>query len=355
MSLAQIVTNTPDEVAYLSRYLRSLGYTVELVDPESLRRVAAELNPGEDMLVVSDLSESANAGRRVIAYDITGRPVEFADDEPEAPAKSRAFNEAWQGVRSARIKLVEQLRLSSGHLRKSLDNRKRSLHDYRERYQQLRAEAVAKAAESRRDHIAQQQAFQAERSRRRLEQQRRKAQFELERQRLQAETRQQQQEMRLAGVALPDHEPLQVSHRYRRDSDLRMAAVAAAVLALLAIAGLGAYRNRLTPRIADRDVINSQPAPKPVAFEATTASVQPSVTPAAVKLPSRHRLLLPQSNAAVKPTAAMRVVSKHPVRSAHPDDDFVGEDRVIIHRLPGATTQARANTHTGPRRISDLE
>jgi len=371
MTLARIVTNAPDRVAFLSQYLRSRGYTVELIYPGAVQGGTAELQLGfqecsseEAPARKTDMTEGAYDGRRVVAYDITGRPVEFEEEEPEAVAGSTAFAEAWQGLRSTRSKLVDKLRLSSGHLRESLANRRQSLDEYRVRYHQLRANAAAQAEESRRERLAQRQAFQAERSRRKLEKARRKAENDIAQERLQAETRQWQQEVRLAGAALPDHEPnnFPQPHRYRRDEDLRKAAVAAAVLAMLAIVGLAGYRNRLgTAPFSHPELVQSQDVSKPVPFAVATTPVQPSATPRAVNLASgvgHSRIVsVPQSDAPVARTAALPVARKHPVRRTHADEDeFIAEDEVIVHRRqPSGTVQARSHAGTGPRRISDLD
>jgi hypothetical protein len=361
MPLARIVTSNPEEVAYLCEYLRSRGYSIELVDPESLQSAAADLRldcegcSSEEALALGrDATEGAGNGRRVLAYDITGRPVEFADDEEAVGGKSRAFAEAWQRLQSARLKVVERTRLSYGHLRERIADGRRSLDRYRTHYQQVRTQAAAQAEESRRERQAQRQAFEAERSRRKLEQARRQAQIALERERLQAETRQHQQETRLVQETLPDPEPLRLPRRYRRDSDFQKAAVAAAVLALIAILGLGAYRNSLLrPHVSKRDLLRSEDVSQPVPFAVATAPVGMSTTQPEVKVASVHRVSPRPSEATAKSNAVNRVARVRPARTD--ESEFMGEDRVIVHRLPSGTSQARANTHPGLKRISDLD
>ena len=102
MPLARIVTRFPESSLAASEYLRSRGYTVEVVDPgefrvtpavlelklgkcsqeEALRRVQELLHEMESPkpasaspLQAEEIEEPAEA----VAYDITGRPVEFAE------------------------------------------------------------------------------------------------------------------------------------------------------------------------------------------------------------------------------------------------------------------------------------
>ncbi|MGC2324050.1 MAG: hypothetical protein WA463_15570 [Terriglobales bacterium] len=104
MPLARIITRTPQDAVGASEYLRSLGYTVETVSPEEFRVTPAELELNLDRCGAAEAVERALAlvesGAAVaakmetlpapepappqkakvpIAYDITGQPVEFAD------------------------------------------------------------------------------------------------------------------------------------------------------------------------------------------------------------------------------------------------------------------------------------
>lgn len=106
MPLARIITRTPQDAVGASEYLRSLGYTVETVSPEEFRITPAELELNLDRCGAAEAVERAlalvDSGAAVaaeiealpapeptppqkakipIAYDITGRPVEFADEE----------------------------------------------------------------------------------------------------------------------------------------------------------------------------------------------------------------------------------------------------------------------------------
>jgi hypothetical protein len=348
-----------------------------LVYPWSLQTLAADLHldcqgcsSDEALARGTAATESAKGVRRVISYDITGRPVEFADEESETAAGRSVFAEAWEGLRSAKREMTEKLRFSSGRVRESLADGKRSLDEYRLRKQELRAQAAARAEESKREREAQRQALEAERSRRQRELAQREAETVVLRERLQVEKRQSTQEAirrtradedvrPYIETALVDREaaPLPQPYRYRRDRDLQKAAVAATVLALLAILGLGAYRNRLmSPPLSKRDVVRTQEVSKPIPFSAATTPMQPRATEP-VKLSPDQRVSLPQTDAAVAPTRAPVIVRKRPVRRARVDEsDFVGEDRVIVHRLrPSGTAQARSNVGAGPKRISDLD
>ncbi len=369
MPLARIVTSTPDQVASLSLYLRSRGYTVELVYPEALRNLPMEqkldLRGSEEALASATyVTEGANSGRRVIAYDITGRPVEFADEESETTASSNAGAGAWQVLRSARRTTVESLRRPFLHLRESLTDGRRSLEEYRARYQQLRARAAAQAEEHRRERRAQREALEAERSRQQMERVHRQARIDMDRESSKVETRQPKQDVTRDEVALAyrDANRRQQLHGYRRDHDLQKAAVVAAALALLAITGLAAYRNRVAvPLLSNRNPMRSQDVSRTISFDAATAAVHPSATERTVSGRSdRAQAAQPVSrkiDAAVKPTAALATVRKRPVHRVHSEEDeFIAEDEVIIHRpRPSGAAQARSKLAAQPRRISDLD
>lgn len=103
MPLSRIITRTPQDAVAASEYLRSQGYTVETVSPEEFRITPAEVelnldrcSPAEAVERAQALVESRTAstavaavpagmppqeGKIAVAYDITGRPVEFADQE----------------------------------------------------------------------------------------------------------------------------------------------------------------------------------------------------------------------------------------------------------------------------------
>ncbi len=176
MPLARIVTRTPAQLAALSEYLRARGYTVELIEPGTLRTASAELELDVDGCTAEEAmsrgmsaAEAAqdHGGRRAIAYDITGRPVAFADEEQEAPAeRGNPVGQAWNGLRFLLRELVEDLRRSAARLRKWLAEGRETIQEHRVRRQEERRQAQAEEAHARQ---AQALAQQQERSRREQE------------------------------------------------------------------------------------------------------------------------------------------------------------------------------------------
>src|SRR5919198_779517 len=106
MPVARIITGTPQRTTAVSEYLRSQGYTVETISPGELCVDPAELElnlegckPEEAVAHVqaliqqqrddplaqktSSATENAQpqAARIPVAYDITGRPVEFSAEQ----------------------------------------------------------------------------------------------------------------------------------------------------------------------------------------------------------------------------------------------------------------------------------
>ena len=107
MPLARIITRTPKDAIAASEYLLSQGYTVETASPEEFHIIPAEIElnldrcrPDEAVdrakklvesqrMAVQAQTEAAAApepahphtAKIAVAYDITGRPVEFADQE----------------------------------------------------------------------------------------------------------------------------------------------------------------------------------------------------------------------------------------------------------------------------------
>ncbi len=180
MPLARIVTRTPAELAALSEYLRTRGYTVEFVEPGTLRSTPAELEMDlQDCTAEEATSRGVSAAeaaqshreRRVIAYDITGRPVAFADDE-EPPAKAgNAITQAWNSLRQGAREMLENLRLSSGRLRDWVEEGRQTVREYRSRQREERDRAQA---EKMRQQEAQVLAREAERARRQGEEEARR-------------------------------------------------------------------------------------------------------------------------------------------------------------------------------------
>src|SRR5947209_8249416 len=102
MPLARIVTRFPESSSAASDFFRSHGYTVEVVDPGDFRVTPAVLElklgrctPDEALLraqeVLANLEKTGEAPASLtdsepieeqgeaIAYDIAGRPVQFAE------------------------------------------------------------------------------------------------------------------------------------------------------------------------------------------------------------------------------------------------------------------------------------
>ncbi len=176
MPLARIVTRTPAQLAALSEYLRARGYTVEFVEPGTLRTAPAELEMDlEGCTAEEAISRGVQAAeaaqthsvRRAIAYDITGRPVAFADEEGECPAKAgNPVAQAWNGLRDALRDLREDVQLSFGRLREWAQEGRRTVQEYRTHYQEEHRRAQA---EKEHEREVQALAREAERSRRQEE------------------------------------------------------------------------------------------------------------------------------------------------------------------------------------------
>src|SRR5215470_12643521 len=116
MPLARIITRSPQDAVPASEYLRSLGYTVETVSPGDFRVTPAEIEldlgkcpPARVLERTKALLENRQSPARApqageqqqrekakvaIAYDIAGRPVEFADEEESLPERRQKPNSA---------------------------------------------------------------------------------------------------------------------------------------------------------------------------------------------------------------------------------------------------------------------
>lgn len=399
MPLARIVTSTPALHAGLAEFLRSRGYTVEWAEPGELRAAPAELemdlegcSPEEAMTRGMSAAGSARSHgqRRAIAYDITGRPVAFADeDEEPAPQRGSVFTEMWRGAASAARQLRDDLRLSAGRLRAWLAEGQESIRQHRAHYQQARRQAQAEKARRRQAALAaqhlrlQQQAaaarrvaeerarqareeavrsgeLAAERARLREQQEparaeqesrrerqltgqfRREARLDTVRERFQVEQSQARHRIEPAEEVLARRQvrrPRPVRHQ--RDDDWKMAAAAAIVIALLATLGYAAYENRQPAApLSNRTLVRSQNVSQPVPFGAATV-LPPQAAPAAV--PAR----LPQGEVAPAPRVQR-------ARRSRPADDTVANDEVVIHRSAPAPSRITTSSSTA-RHISDLE
>jgi hypothetical protein len=138
MPLARIITRTPEDAIAASEYLLSQGYTVETVSPGEFHITPAEIEldldrcrPQEAVAHAKALVESQpmavqaqsqepvapepawpQTAKIPVAYDITGRPVEFTEQEEAARCQEpdrrgralasmhAALAEGWQSVKS---------------------------------------------------------------------------------------------------------------------------------------------------------------------------------------------------------------------------------------------------------------
>ncbi len=387
MPLARIITRTPQDATAASDYLLSQGYTVETVSPEEFRITPAELEldlgrcrPGEAVARAKALVESQPmAGQEQteeaaapepaqpqpakipVAYDITGRPVEFEDQketarrqEPNSMGRAlasmlAALAGAWQSVESP----VRGLQ------------RKRAL--------KLEAELAREREETRRDEEAE----LAER--RRQEQTAAEHQVEQERARVAAlheamiaaerETAPQRQPQQVDPPApapevaaevrqLPPHRspararPL-LERRERAHMVIWRRAVATAFGAsLMLLLGFIAYANRrpaspLSPGALMKNELVRQDVP----FGAATITAAPvAVVPK------------PRASVPVKASPALRPATRKPSagrRSAQPlrrpsRDDSPAEDEVVVRRSPAPRPKLQPSTAT-LKRHSDVD
>lgn len=202
MPLARIITRTPQDAVGASEYLRSLGYTVETVSPDEIRITPAEFELNLDRSGAAEAVERALAlvesGAAVaaeiealpapeptppqkakipIAYDITGRPVEFAEEEQvESPPKHSGLGRAlaamfgragdslqqpWNGFRQRRaeqqaLKLEAQAASQREEVRRQED-----LARERARLETERQRQAAELVERRQEQLAAEQQEQA--------------------------------------------------------------------------------------------------------------------------------------------------------------------------------------------------
>lgn len=412
MPLARIITRTPAQLAALSEYLRARGYTVELVEPGTLRTSPAELEmnlegctAGQALSRGVSAAEGAQQGRqrRAIAYDITGRPVAFADEEEEEeerPARTsrNAIPRVWGGLASAWREVLENLRLSAGHLREWIAEGRQTIEERRLRKQEERAEALAEKeqalAEKERERQTRALAREEERSRRQamaertrrsqedaarqaaierarreqqevarreewaererqlMERYRQEARRDVVQERFQAEQGDAQQQVTPAEAQIGRREVQPTTPRYlKRDNDWKKAAVGAIVIALLATLGYAAYENRQPAApLSNRALVRSQNVSQPVPFGAATVAPFPATTsaPSNAKLPQSD--VTPKAPAAPKPSARIRRV-----RRARVADDTVAGDEVVIHHAPATKTSSRTAASNQPKHISDLD
>ena len=216
MPLARIVSSTPEQVSAAADHLRARGFEVEVVGPEQRDAgstdilIDAEGRTPQEALSLA-VAASQPRTRRVIAYDLTGRPVEFASDEEEEPQPSRREG-LWSRVSGALQEFGENTRLSLGHLREWVQEGRESIAEKRAQRESLRASHAD--AERQREELAAQARLAAERALRerqdgeeRARQQTelaRQHQEELQRERLRAEEVRQEEAERARQQALAE-------------------------------------------------------------------------------------------------------------------------------------------------------
>jgi len=354
MPVARIVTSTPEQVSAAADHLRARGFSVEVAAPGQAAAYAADVEldaVGMDgpQALVRAVEAVGTSTRRAIAYDITGRPVEFEGTEEEAPSGS------WLARFSH--ELVENLRLPISHLREWVQEGRQSLET-------KRAERQTAQEEMARTRLAQKQQAEADRAKQMRENEVRLAAENEARARSEAEERarqaiaerERQQALEREQFARDQREaaqrvaPAQRTMRRHpqpsgRDRDWRKAMVTAAVLALLATLVYGAYESRRPASpLSNRDLVRSQSIAQPVPFGAATATPPQAPT----------RSVLPQSSAAPssdKPAPAPPAKLKRQTRHL---DGSIAEDEVIVHRssAPSGTPVAKGS---GVKRYSDLQ
>lgn len=185
MPLARIITRTPQHAVGASDYLRSLGYMVETVSPEEFRVTPAELElnlercgPSEAVERAFALVESSASAPPIeaptvaeppappqknkiaIAYDITGQPVEFAEEE-EAEARTKTSPSTVVSTVFARV----------------ADWLRRPRSELRQRSAERRALKLEAGAAREREEIRRQAELASERLRQEVERQREAAEL----------------------------------------------------------------------------------------------------------------------------------------------------------------------------------
>ncbi|HYN16157.1 MAG TPA: hypothetical protein VES66_10275 [Terriglobales bacterium] len=354
MPLARIITRTPEDAEAVSDYLLSRGYTVETVSPEEFRITPAELElklekcrPGQALARAKALVESQSGAaielaavpelappqkpKIPIAYDIAGRPVEFADEE-EFDRRQKS-----NGIGRALASLLSRLTTP--------------VRDSQQRRAEQRALKLEVELAREREEIKREEELARERVRQEMERQRQEAEL-AERRRQeqvaaeqQAERRRQKQiaALQAAGITVEPEtapqqgqpvnppEPAQGAPRQQiptarpgRGADRRMgppvrrrrapipisgkALAIGCVAGLLVVLGLAAFNNRrpaspLSPGALMKDGSMKQdvpfgtatitpPKPSPV----TTAKSSPGIRPANRKPSASHPRRASQGN-----------------------------------------------------------
>ena len=188
MAVARIIPGDSQVTQQAAEYLRSHGYQAEVGgtgDSGTAAEIEIDLRglSSEEALAraAAAVEERANLPtRRAIAYDITGRPVEFTSDEE--PAEEDKGGSVWASVRE----LVSSLAIPFSHLREWVEESRKAALERRAAREQTRlAEEQRLAEDGRRkqEEIALQlQAEEEERRAVEIEQRRRVESAERERQ-----------------------------------------------------------------------------------------------------------------------------------------------------------------------------
>lgn len=427
MALARIVTSTPEQVAALAEYLQSRGYTVELVAPGAVSTSPADLEMDLEGCTAKEAMSravaAAEAGqalhRRAVAYDITGRPVEFAEEEEPAAEGGNALAQAWNGLASAWREIRDNLRLSIGHLREWIEEGRETIQRKRAQHEQTRREAEALeqrrerearrlAREAERARMAQEEGLQQaeeERSRREREEAARLA--EAERLRHEYEEAARQAELAMAQERILQQEERarqderaererRVLEQYRREAraevvrerfqveqDRIQHQVAAAETLIVRSAAVRRPAPRLSPRDGDwkraaavsivlaliatlgyAAYENRRPA-APLTNRDLVNSQNVSqgvpfgaatVAPPQVAVPPPSHGALPQSDSSLVRKAAVRASQERRLRRpSRSDEDEMIADDEVIVHRKGSSPARAASTATGPKRISDLD
>ena len=191
MPLARIITRTPQDAVAAAEYLRSQGYMVETVSPEEFRITPAEVELQLNRCSSAEAVERAQAllashgaaeasaevtappavvppqeGEIVLAYDITGRPVEYADQE-QIQRRQKPGN-WWRALAAGLAGVRQSVRRPALDLqRKRAEQRalKLEAEAAREREEIRRGEELARERERQEMERQRQEAERAERQR----------------------------------------------------------------------------------------------------------------------------------------------------------------------------------------------
>jgi hypothetical protein len=191
MPLARIITRNPQDTIDASEYLRSLGYTVETVSPGEFRVTPAEFEinldkcPSEKALERAKALLEARLGKVAapevanqpqpqkpkipIAYDIVGRPVEFADEEEPAPDRRQKPNSATTALVSMFARAKQAIGAGIMGAGQSLRTR---LHNFQHDRAEQRALKLEAELAQEREEIRHEEELARERVRQEIERQR---------------------------------------------------------------------------------------------------------------------------------------------------------------------------------------